>query len=474
MSYSPDFLHDVFVSYASPDEKLAGLISYFATRLKENLASQGVRDGVSIFLDKTRLEDGSSLSNQILAGAESTAVMVAFHSLAYDDSADWCHREYHEFIQANPNIEGRFFLIALDGESLPTASPVFSGVDRHFRSFFTEKSGRPFSFSPKSLDYKNSEELTLEEEIKSLASQIAKTLRRLREGSPKKRVFLMASDVFDKQARNLQASLTDSDFIVLKSSPWLDKETRLSLAHKGIERAHLVINILENLGTAAPSKPIVHVGEQIEIAASLHKPWLQWLPSQNHGLSDAQIAILKTKAEVIAASLEEFKKIVIARLTRPETPPTAPPPSVPGAARSAVSPPFPLFISASADAKGALADLVRLTRAMEIGYDGHVDKSADNDSAAIETWCRHIKESIATFHHTAVVFVDGLCPSEWIDTRLRNYLVLERDLPSTPKTAVCNCPPLPKGDLRYFRPPPGRVTFLPCDDDAALREFLLR
>lgn len=469
MSHAPNFEHDVFISYASDNQKTTGLISFFADLLGRNLGGKGVGEDLSIFLDETRLKNGTSLSKQILVGAESTAVMVAFHSPAYDASVDWCHREYREFVQANPNLEGRFFLVALDGGNLPTASPVFAGADRHFRSFFTENKGRTFSFSPTRLDYKNPEGFTLEEEIQALADEIAETLKRLCDDSSSKRVFLMASDRFDAQARHLRDSLKDSDFVVLKSSPWIDQEARLSAASKAIERAHLVINILENLNVTPPSEPLVHALEQIEIATRLDKPRLQWLPKGDHGLSDAEIATLKTKGEVIAVSLEEFKTVVVKRLTGPATPPDAPPPD---AAGPGVRPPFPLFISATDDAKGALADLVKRTKAMKFGHDGRVDGSVSNDPAAIETWCRQIKESIANFGHTAVVFIDGLCPAEWIDTRLRNYLVLERDLPSTPKTAVCDCPPIPKSDIRFFRPP--RVTILPCDDDAALRDFLLR
>jgi len=485
MPFSPDFLYDVFISYASADEAPNGLISAFAVLLKKELATKGVAAGVSIFLDKTRLEDGSNLTAQILSGAKSTAVMVAFHSPAYDASEDWCHREYREFVQSNPNIEGRFFLIALQGDSLPSKSPVFAQADRHFRSFFTEKNGRPFRFSPDKPDYVNSEGLTLKEEIESLAGEIANTLRRLRDDSSRQRVFLTASSTFEVQTKNLQDSLTDRGFIVLESSPWLEKEARLSAASASIARAELVIGIVEKLDPAAQSEPGAHAVEQVQIAERLGKPQLCWLPNENHGFSEEELAVLKTKSNVIAGSLEEYKKIVLARLTGPKSPsPSIPPaPSIPpGAplppggtapAPAPAAPPFALFISASDDEKGALADLLKRVGPLDIGLDGRVDGSVSNDPAAIETWCRQIKESVGIFNYAAVVFVDGLCARDWIDTRLRNYLVLERDLPSTPRAAVCECAPIPKADLRYFRPK-GRVTFLPCDDDAALRDFLLR
>ena len=483
MSFSPDFLHDVFISYASADEAPHGLISAFAELLKKELATKGVAAGVSIFLDKTRLENGSNLTAQILSGAKSTAVMVAFHSPAYDASEDWCQREYREFVQSNPNIEGRFFLIALQGDSLPSKSPVFAQADRHFRSFFTEKSGHPFRFSPDKPDYVNSEGLTLKEEIESLAGEIAKTLTRLRDDSSRQRVFLTASNSFEAPAKNLQDSLTDRGFIVLESSPWLETEARLSSASASIARAELVIGIVEKLDPRGQSEPGAHAAEQIQIAVRLGKPQLYWLPNENHGFSEEELATLKTKSNVIAASLEEYKKIVIARLTGPKAPsssiPPAPsihPPLPPGGdppAPAPAAPPFALFISASDDEKGALADLLKRVGPLDIGLDGRVDGSVSNDPAAIETWCRQIKESVGIFHYAAVVFVDGLCPRDWIDTRLRNYLVLERDLPSTPRAAVCECAPIPKADLRYFRPK-GRVTFLPCDDEAALRDFLLR
>ena len=472
MSYSPDFLYDVFISYASADDEPDQLISYFADRLKKNLAGQGIRDGLSIFLDKTRLESGSSLTNQILAGAESTAVMVAFHSPAYDASEDWCHREYREFVDRNGlKLKGRFFLIALDGGKLPSKSPVFTGADRRFRSFFTEKNGKTLRFAPNRADYKNTEDLTLDEEIQFLATEIAKTLEGLRSASAKKRVFLTSTHAFENHAKDLQTTLTDRGFVVLRSSPWLEKEQRLSAAATGIERADLVISIMEQFRSVAQTEPAIHAAEQAEITTRLQKPALKWLPSTNHGFSETEIAQLKTQPEIIATSLEEFKTVMLARLTGPAPAPAGVPPPVSSPAGPAA--PFPLFLSASQDAEGALANVLKRTKDLNINYyEGRVDTSLSNDDATIETWCRQIKESIANFGYTAVVFIDGLCPAAWIDTRLRNYLVLERDLPTTPKKAVYDCPPIPKGDMRMFRPP--RVTFLPCDDDKALREFLLR
>lgn len=477
MSYSPDFLNDVFISYASSDEGDDRLISFFADQLEKKLAGQGVRESLTIYLDQTGVRDGRSLSKQILAGAKSTAVMVAFHSQAYDDSKDWCQREYREFVLSNPDIQDRFFLIALDGGFLPSQSPVFKGADRHFRAFFTEKKGNYFRFSPNKKEYVNRETLTLDEEIERLAREIADTLKRLRDASTK-RVFLTTCSAFEEQARDLRDKLTGSGFIVAESSPWIeDNETRRSEAAARIERAQLVIGIAENLAVAEESQLTVHAKEQRQILAHLKKPRLQWLPSEKHGFSTEEVAALKSQGDVIAGTLEEFRKIVVNRLSGRIATPLPPLPSseattTPGTATTLPPPPFALFISAPDDESGALAKLIGQVAKIPVGIDARVQGPLAKDTAAIETWCRELKESVAQLHHTAVVFVDGNCPRDWIDLRLRNYLILERDLPTTPKAAVCECPPDPKPELRLFRPR-GRIEFLSCDNDVALREFLL-
>jgi hypothetical protein len=468
MSFSKNFLYDIFISYASVNDQPDGLISTFRDQLEHKLQEKGIREELSIYFDKTRLENGRQLDNQLLDAAKSAAVMVVFHSPAYDASPDWCHREYREFVEWNGNLDGRFFLIAIDGEHLPATSPVFGRLSRHSRPFFTQKGSHFFRFSPSKPDYENSEGYTFTEEIGILADEIARNLKQLRDDSTTRRVFLTCAETFQIQAKNLKATLTDRGFLVLQTSPWLEKDVRLAHAKDLISRSELVVGIEESFRGVEQREPSAHALEQEEIAKRLNKARLRWLPSEHHGFTDLELAELKKSSDVVAASLEDFKRLILARLTAPSTPVLTQLVENKGAAPS-----LALLICASDDEAGALNDLFRKVDLLAVGRDGYVDSSLIADPAAIEAWRREVKEMVKNFNHSAVIFVDGCCRRDWIDTRLRNYLVLERDLVRTPKAAVWDYHPIPKSEMRHFRPV-GRVTLLRHDDEPALRAFLLQ
>src|SRR5689334_6265152 len=145
MAYVPGFLHDVFISYASIDDKAKGLITYFREQLVIALGTEGIKavDGDSasldVFLDLSRIKAGSDLTEQVLTGARSCAVFISFYSPAYLDS-NWCVREATEFSanfdQDRPKLEGRLFVVSLGKRELPEKSSVLAFRTRRYRRFF--------------------------------------------------------------------------------------------------------------------------------------------------------------------------------------------------------------------------------------------------------------------------------------------------------------------------------------------------
>jgi hypothetical protein len=209
---------------------------------------------------------------------------------------------------------------------------------------------------------------------------------------------------------------------------------------------------------------------------------LRWLPGdEKHGFSLERVMELKAKKEIVAGSLQEFKKLVVCRLKAPTTSPITPKASTPpavaadgegGTHDSEKSPAMVLFVYAQEDEENAFARLVESLNQWSVGYDGYVDSSS-SETDAVKAWCDTLKEHVTLLEPSAVMFLDGRCSRDWIDDRLRRYFVLQRDLPNRPSAAVCECEPIPKNALRRFRPT-GRVQIFRHNDTDALRAFLHR
>jgi len=480
MSFTRRFLHDVFISYASdnnaaPDDEHEGLITAFHQKLTEQLRALGVKDGLDIFFDVGDVGDAQPLPDQILSAARASGVFIAIHSPAYDASTEWCHREFYEFSEANPDWERRLFLISLNKDSPPDRGQVFRGQSRRFRPFFEEKAERWFTFSTLRPGATNPPPrgLSFHEEVEDLARELEPILRRLRDEAPVKKVFLTsASDAWKRQAKDVKDDLTGLGYQVLQTSPWIGIEQRKADAERFIELAEIVVGIEESFRSAGQTEAGEHTAEQLDIARRLNKPQLRWLPGDDkHGFAPEEIVALKARGEVLAGSLQEFKKLIVQRLKAPA--PTAvvipPGPDIDPADPAALV----LLICAREDEEKAFADLVTTVSTLAVGYDGYVDPTSAVESDAVKAWCDSVKDRVSLFEPTAVMFLDGRCSRDWIDDRLRRYFVLQRDLPKRPPAAVCECEPIPKESLRRFRPA-GRVQIFRQNDAAALRAFLHR
>ncbi len=469
MSFSKQFLHDVFISYASannepPDANHEGLITEFHKKLVIELRSLGVGEGLEIFFDKGDVGCAEPLSDQILSAARASGVFIAFHSPAYDSSIKWCHREFHEFRESVDSWDSQLFVISLKSGFPPEAGPVFHGMSRHVRRYYEKREEKYFTFRTNRPAACNPTGLTLDDEIEDMAAQIAPILLRLRDSAPVKRIFLTcASDAWKPQADDIRNGFMGPGYQVLQTSPWIDRETRIADAERYIAAADLVVGVVESFNQGEVDDARVHCAEQVEIANRLGKPLLRWLPQNAAGFDEAELNALKARDDVKAVGLQEFKTMITTRLS------SAPIMGIPAGGNGAD---LVMLMCAVEDEREAFGEIAALIDGLELGYDRFVDSSPLVEAQDIEAWCAAVKKGVGNFGATRVVFLDGNCGSDWIDARSRNYLVLKRDVPELPPAAICDCQPLPKAQPRGFRPR-GRVQIFRHDDPQALETFLL-
>jgi|GEM_PF-6388468 len=493
MSFTLHYLYDIFISYASADNAAPGnvapgLVAAFHRELTVALGQLGVRDGLEIFFDQGDIEDGSPISEQLLTAARSSAVMIAFHSPAYDRSTEWCQREFYEFREAREagrDWENHFFLISLNRDTPPTRSPVFGAFrERHHLSFFRERGQDWFPFRPDRPEAVNPEGFNFSEEVFRLARQIVPKLEALRDAAPIRKVFLTcASETFKPQIKAIKTDLTAQGFHVLQTSPWIDPFRRREDAERLIARADLVIGIEEKF--AANDEAGEHAAEQLAIARRPPpRPELRWLPGDGrHGFAPAEEAERKQRPEVRAVPLEEFKKMVSDRLKAPVGPVAGlvaggggPPGGGGGGAAPGPRAELVLVVCSPDDESRTLDQMLGILEGVPpvagrvpAGTDGYPDPLPEIEADSVEAWCRAIKERLDAVNPTRVLFIDGLCSRDWIDDRLRRFLILQRELQLP--GAVCDCEPLAKPLRRRFRPR-GRIEFLSYDDLARLQAWI--
>jgi hypothetical protein len=92
MAYVPGCRHDLFISYASENNR-EGWVEQFANALGQELGELLGRQFVpkdSVFLDKRELEVGQSFPDRLTAAARDSAMLVPILSPGYLTS-EWCN-----------------------------------------------------------------------------------------------------------------------------------------------------------------------------------------------------------------------------------------------------------------------------------------------------------------------------------------------------------------------------------------------
>src|ERR1017187_8970578 len=103
MAYIPGCRYDLFISYASEDNR-EGWAEQFANALGQELGDLLGRQFVpkdSIFLDKRKLEVAQSFPAELRDAARASAILIPILSPYYVTS-EWCNRERREFFSKLP------------------------------------------------------------------------------------------------------------------------------------------------------------------------------------------------------------------------------------------------------------------------------------------------------------------------------------------------------------------------------------
>jgi hypothetical protein len=446
MSYIPKYEYDVFISYASLDDNNK-FISSFREKFTEELEKvlpESRGNPPKIYWDVAEVRGDKPISEQILSAVRESACMLVFHSTAYENSTDWCCREYDEFTVDQVGGQKRHWIISLDGNRIKQSG--LRGIrSHHYRSFFYIKDGDEYPFSFEEIGVRNSEDLSLNQEVIRLARRVASTLEQMRDETPVKRVVVASSSERWKNYReDIKNWFTQHKFIVTMQSHWAKETPQLEKeAHLAIERCDAFISIAEP-ESAAKNDPGWDLGQrQLKIAKQLEPPvMLHWLPHEFSKSTDQEIKDLRAEPDVRVETLEIFKGLVKAALGEPfET-------KVSGRLVDQTqddSGGFLLVVAKEGDVN-SFDSLITYAVNKNLGRDVLFDSGTD------ESWAQSLKNKIEEYSATALVFADGNCEKEWIDTRLSGAHVMKRDLAVVPQLFCCECPPTPKDPLRFYTP----------------------
>ena len=137
MSYD----HDVFVSYATVDDRPAkcGWVSAFVSSLSESLAAAfGERNPNRIWWDRSNIDEEASLTDQIRTRVQKSACMVVILSQGYAKSK-WCRQEREAFLAAvagQSEADLRLFLVDIGNLEQKDRPIEFS--DKRGRLFYVQ------------------------------------------------------------------------------------------------------------------------------------------------------------------------------------------------------------------------------------------------------------------------------------------------------------------------------------------------
>lgn len=140
-SLVPGYEHDVFISYATVDDRPAkcGWVSAFVSSLNESLAAAfGLKDPNRIWWDRPNINEEASLTEQIRTKVQKSACMVVILSQGYSKSK-WCRQEREAFLAAvagQSEADRRLFLIDIGNLDQKDRPQEFS--DKRGRYFYVQ------------------------------------------------------------------------------------------------------------------------------------------------------------------------------------------------------------------------------------------------------------------------------------------------------------------------------------------------
>jgi hypothetical protein len=275
-AYVPGFENDVFISYEHAEDPT--WIQTFVKSLSDQLSSQyGIK--ASIWQDKKELDVGENWEAEIEEGIKRSAILLAVLSPGYKNS-EWCMKECEIFQE----------FLASRGEQFEKSSRFFKVVktpwedDEHLHFWATiehlelfRRNDRndiePFSFGSNDFQFA----------IRSLASSVERTLRRLRR--QRERVVVASPSkecrtVWEELRKELHVKGYDVQPEGPRNSGFGDK-----VILKEFKGALLSVHLL---GTVYDS----FVQHQIQLAADLGQRLMFWLASSVEAVDAEQARLI--------------------------------------------------------------------------------------------------------------------------------------------------------------------------------------
>lgn len=326
-SFVPGYEHEVFVSYATVDDRPAksGWVSAFVNSLSESLAAAvGRRDPERIWWDRSAIDEEAHLTEQIRSKVQKSACMIVILSRGYCQS-NWCGQEREAFLAAiagQPEAERRLFVIDIGNLELEDRPSEFR--DKRGRVFYAQPPNTTSLAVRETLgfpipDPANHQHKPFYAQIEQLAKDICDRLRKMPgvNGTPSPQkthpdvtvyVAESADDVVDEREEVVR--FLSDHFQVL---PALDEPLPSSFEQwqtsvdAALQASTLFVQILGTL----PGRKIIGSDQklviaQFERARSTGKRILTWRKAAPEHVTDRRMKELVTAAEY-SGPLEQFK-----------------------------------------------------------------------------------------------------------------------------------------------------------------------
>ncbi|HEY3567618.1 MAG TPA: toll/interleukin-1 receptor domain-containing protein [Thermoanaerobaculia bacterium] len=330
MSYAPNQICNIFVSYAHVDDELLpgaeeGWVTTFVMVLRTFLGQRlGRKDAYSLWMDH-QLARNVQITPQIMDALRDTSILLVILSPGYLAS-DWCQRERSAFLKVikdRARSGSRVFIVERDRIEDSERPAEFSDMPGY--CFWVQgragKSSRILG-SPKP----HPDELEYYQRVKDLSYELAQELQRLRkvtepsgsesriaseEGQPT--IFLAeVTDDLDSERSSVRRYLDQAGIRVLPETYYpLEPSTFRRLVERDLEQSQLFVQLLSAVpGKKPPDLPCGYTRLQLDLALARGKPVIQW---RNPELDTAKVedpdqyALLEAET-VHSDGIEDFKR----------------------------------------------------------------------------------------------------------------------------------------------------------------------
>ena len=327
------FDHDVFVSYATVDDRPAkcGWVSAFVSSLSESLAAAfGKRNPDRIWWDRSNIDEEASLTEQIRTKVQKSVCMVVILSKGYAES-EWCGQERETFLTAvagQPEADLRLFLVDIGNLEQKDRPKEFS--DKRGRHFYVQPTNtidvldrKPLGFPTP--DPQNKDHESFFAQVNQLANDLCKRVNKVRGATavmtpvktyPDVTVFVAeAADDVAEERETVVRFLSDHFRVVPAiddplPNRWDQWQASVDM---GLCESTLFVQVLGSLpGRKISGSDLKLVPTQFERAQAVGKRIVSWRNASPDIVTDGRMKELVAAAEYwgpIAEFMSEIKRI---------------------------------------------------------------------------------------------------------------------------------------------------------------------